>query len=192
MEPTAGSRSSTSDLEKARREPAAIVLGRVVDAHGLRGGIRVRYFAGDPEGLLGLASVALGRSESDPEPRRFEVLAVAPGRPGEVRMDLAGVRAREAALALRGLYLLAAPSDLPPLGPREYYGYQLLGCRVEGEDGTVVGSVRSIWETGASDLLEVEAEGGALHLIPAPLLRRVDVEARLVVVELLPGLLGEE
>jgi len=163
----------------------------VVGAHGLRGGIRVRYFAEGPENLLELSRVGLGRSESDPEPRPFEVRGVSAGRPGELRVELEGVREREAALALRGLYLLAAPGELRALGPGEYYGYQLLGCRVEGEDGTVVGRVRSLWETGASDLLEVEAEGGALHLIPAPLLRRVDLGARRLVIELLPGLLGE-
>ena len=188
MGPTAGSKSSIDPVET--RPPVA--LGRVVGAHGLRGGIRVRCFADDPEGFLALRQVALGRAEDDAEARSFEVRSIAPGRPGELRIDLVGVRTREAAEALRGLLLLVAPAELGPLAAGEYYGYQLLGCRVEGEDGTAVGTVREIWATGASDLLVVDDERGARHLIPAPLLRHLDSEGRRIVVEILPGLLSAE
>jgi 16S rRNA processing protein RimM len=186
MEPTAASRSST---EVGRR---GIPIGRVVGAHGLRGGLRVHYFSDAAENLLELKGVALARDEDDSEPQRFEVRAVAAGRPGELRVDLMGLRTRDEALALKGLLVIAAPGELRALGPGEYYGYQLLGCRVEGEDGTALGTLREIWETGASDLLVVAAADGGQHLLPAALLRHFDAQARRIVVEILPGLLGAE
>jgi 16S rRNA processing protein RimM len=183
MEPTAGSRSSI--------DPKAVALGRVVGAHGLRGAIRVRYFAEGPENLLAVKRVALGRSEADGEALAFDVGAVAPGRPGELRMELIGLRGRDAALALKGRLVLVAPGELATLPAGEYYGYQLLGCRVEDEAGTALGVVREIWETGPSDVLVVEDEGRR-HLVPAAFLRRLDAAERRIVVEIPPGLIGAE
>jgi 16S rRNA processing protein RimM len=164
----------------------------VVGAHGLRGGLRVRYFADAAENLLDLKRVALGRCEDDSEARPFDVRSVAPGRPGELRVELAGLGTRDDALAHKGLLVLAAPGELRALGPGEYYGYQILGCRVEGLDGTLVGVLHEIWETGASDLLVVSDAKGTQHLLPAALLRRVDLRSRCLVVEILPGLLPAE
>jgi 16S rRNA processing protein RimM len=185
MEPTAASRSSTDAAL-----PDAVVVGRVIGAHGLRGGLRVR-FAGDPEPLLALAHLTLARSESGAEARGFDVRKIAPGRGGELRVDLDGVGDRDEALALRGCFVLAPASALPPLAAGEYYGHQLLGCRVEGEDGRVVGTVCEIWETGASDLLVVDDGAGARHLLPVAFLRRLDAVERRLVMELLPGLLPD-
>jgi 16S rRNA processing protein RimM len=120
------------------------------------------------------------------------VRSVAPGRPGELRVELAGLGTRDDALAHKGLLVMAAPGELRALGPGEYYGYQILGCRVEGLDGTVVGVLHEIWETGASDLLVVSDAKGTQHLLPAALLRRVDLRSRCLVVEILPGLLPAE
>ncbi len=173
-------------------EAGAIALGRVVGAHGLRGGIRVRYFTDGAESFLALRRIALGRAEADPEAASFEVRSVAAGRVGELRVELVGVRTREQAEALRGRLVLVAPGELGPLAEGEYYGYQLLGCHVEGEDGVAVGTVREIWATGASDLLVVEDAQGARHLLPAAFLRRFDADGRRIVMEILPGLLAAE
>src|SRR5262245_6643192 len=158
MEPTAASRSWTEGAP-----PDALVVGRVVGAHGLRGGLRVRCLAGDPEPLLALPRVALARAESGEGARAFEVLAAAPGRSGELRVDLEGLRSRDAAEAGKGFLVLAAAGDLPALAEGECGGHELLGCTVEGEDGCAVGRVCEIWETGASDLLVVEGASGARH-----------------------------
>jgi 16S rRNA processing protein RimM len=186
MEPTAASRSSIEPTQ------TGVPIGRVVGAHGLRGGLRVRYFADAAENLLDLKRVALARSEDDTEPQSFDVRAVAAGRPGELRVDLAGLRTRDDALARKGLLVIAAPGELRALGPGEYYGYQLLGCRVEGEDGMAVGILREIWETGASDLFVVADPDGGQRLVPAALLRHFDAENRRIVVEILPGLFAAE
>ncbi len=119
----------------------------------------------------------------------YAVESVAPGRRGELRVALEGVEDRDAAEALRGRRVLVEAAELEALPAGEYYGYQLVGCRIEGQDGALVGTVREIWETGGPDLLVVEGEGGREHLLPAALLREVDVEGRRAVVELVPGLL---
>jgi len=119
----------------------------------------------------------------------YAVESVAPGRRSELRVALEGVADRDAAEALRGRRVLVETAELEVLPEGEYYGYQLVGCRIEGQDGAPIGTLREIWETGGPDLLVVEGEGGREHLLPAALLREVDVEGRRAVVELVPGLL---
>ncbi len=188
MEPTAGSTSST----ETEREPAERVsLGRVVGAHGMGGQLRVRYFGAAPDNLTRLETVLLAESEDAADAERFEVTRVAPGRRDEVRMTLAGVEDRESAERLRGKLVVVEASQLEALPEGEYYSYQLVGCRVEGADGQRNGTVREIWPTGAVDVLVVEGENGARQLIPAAedQLRSVDIVARRIVIEMLPGLL---
>ena len=194
MERTADSTSSTDAKAAGRDGPERIAVGRVVGAHGLRGQLRIRHFVDDPTNLLDLPSVTLGESERDPEAVSFEVDRVTRGRKGELRVALKGVVTRAAAEALRGALVMSDPAHLGPLSEGEYYGYQLLGCRVEAEDGRVIGTVREIWETGAPAVLVVEASDGREQLIPAAreLLREVDVAGRRIVIEVIPGLLDPE
>jgi len=179
---------------------AAVVLGQIAGAHGVRGELRVRFFGDGPENLMGLAEVWLV-AEEDLRPsldlssagvvRHHAVERRGRGRPGEVRLKLEGVTGREAAEALRGRFVVAPPSHLPDLREGEFYWHQLIGCRVRGSDGTPVGIVCGLMETGAHDVLVVEDESGRRHLIPAAaeLVHEIDVESGEIVVELLPGLL---
>jgi len=168
-----------------------VAIGRIVGAHGLRGCVRVQTFDGESENLLQASSVMLGESEEDPKAVSAEVVGAAPGRPGEVRMTLAGVDGREAAARLRGRLVMLDSGQLEQLPDGEYYEYQLVGCRVEGEEGQTIGAVREVWSTGASDVLVVESEEGERRLIPTGgnFLREVDLEGRRIVIEVIPGLL---
>jgi 16S rRNA processing protein RimM len=166
-----------------------VVLGRIAGAHGLRGQVRIRCFGDGPENLLRVPRVTIGESEEDPEATVYEVTRAEPGRPGEVRMRLRGVDRREAAEPLRGRLVMADPAHFESLPEGEYYGFEIVGCRVEDEDGRRIGVVTEIWSTGAPDVLVVTGERDVEHLIPAALLREVDIEGRRVVIDLLPGLL---
>ena len=183
MEPTAGSTSST--------EAERVALGRVVGAHGTGGQLRVRAFSGAPDNLMRLEAALLAESEDAADGERFEVIRAVPGRREEVRMTLAGVADRESAERLRGKLVVVEASQLEALPEGEYYSYQLVGCRVEGVDGRSIGTVREVWPTGAVDVLVVEDPSGMRQLIPAAeeQLRTVDIEARRIVIEILPGLL---
>jgi 16S rRNA processing protein RimM len=185
---------STSSTEKARNFPGWVVLGRVVAAHALSGQLKVRYFGGDPDNLERMAAVRLARSEDDAGAESYDVIAVMPGRRGEVRMSLSGVDSRDSAEELRGRLVVVEAAQLAKLPAGEYYDYQLVGCRVEAEDGRELGTVREIWSTGAPDVLVVIDERGAQHLIPAAegLLREIDIDGGRIVIEIPPGLLGGE
>ncbi len=187
MAETADSTSSTDPAER-------VLVGRVSGAHGLRGNLNVRFFGGDPENLLRCSTVMLADGEDDPDPVSYDVVAAAPGRSGELRMTLTGVEDRDAATALRGRFLLLDAEELAELPDGEYYSYQLVGCRVERDDGRPIGTITEIWSTGAPDVFVVQDDQGTQHLIPAAegLLREVDIEARRIVVEVPPGLLGDD
>jgi len=62
---------------------------------------------------------------------------------------------------------------------------------VEAPSGNVVGRVRELWDTPAYDMLVVVGADGREHLIPATpaFLRQLDVAAKRIVIEDLPGLI---
>jgi 16S rRNA processing protein RimM len=174
--------------------PERVVLGRIAGSHALRGEVRVRYFGDGPDNLLGATEVWLGESRADAEVRRYEVVGSGTGRSGEVRLALSGVSDRDAADALRGRMVLADPEQLVPLEEGEFYWHQLVGCEVFDTEGGRVGIVREIWETGAHDVLVVDGETGGRHLLSTAreLMPEVDLEARRIVVEILPGMLDAD
>jgi len=168
-----------------------IVLGEVAGAHGLRGELRVRVAGDSPDHLLEVEAIWLSRRVADPEARRYAVIDRGLARAGEVRLRLRGIDHRDQVQPLVGQLVTAPSSILPALPEGEFYWYELIGCRVESESGEVAGTVREIWETGAHDVLMVEDEDGVRRLLPtaAELMKRVDLEARQIVVVDLPGLL---
>jgi 16S rRNA processing protein RimM len=169
---------------------ARVVLGRVLGAHGVRGGLRIRYLGDGPGHLLEADSVFL-TPKGDGRARSYEVERAGPGRPGEVRVFLRGVDSREAAEALRGATVEVPEAALEALPEGEFYWFELVGCSVETEAGDAVGTVRELWETGPQDLLVVKGLDGRDRLIPTTreLVPEIDLEARRVVVVDLPGLL---
>lgn len=171
--------------------PRAVVLGRVMGAHGRKGEVRVRWLGDGPQHLGSLDRVRLGAADDSAGARPYTVEGAAPGRSGELRMRLAGVEDRESAEALAGLFVLGRPGQLPALGEGEYYWFEWIGCRVEDADGAPLGTVAEIWETGAHDVLVVEDASGRRLLLPAAeaFVKEVDIEGRRIAIEVIPGLL---
>jgi 16S rRNA processing protein RimM len=159
----------------------------------LRGQIRVRWLGDGPENLLAAEKVELAdeRGDLDPAPEAFEVEGGGRGRSGEVRLALRGVRRREGAEALRGRLVLMDAAALPEPAADEAYWFQLIGCEVELPSGERVGRVREIWDTPAHDTLVVTGTDGRDRLIPAApgILKQLDIAARRIVIEDVPGLI---
>jgi 16S rRNA processing protein RimM len=177
-----------TQLEQSQQR---VVIGEIVGSHGLKGEVRVRVLSDGPDPFHRTKALWLGLGPDDPQARRVRVSSCGPGRKGEVRLRLEGVRRRDDVTPLVGQLAMAKATELPELPSGEYYWYELIGCLVESETGEVAGTVREIWETGAHDVLVVEDDRGQRRLIPtaSELMKHVDLAARRIVVADLPGLL---
>jgi 16S rRNA processing protein RimM len=164
---------------------ALIQLGIVGAPFGVRGWIKLRSHTEPPERLLDHRSLHIGQG-SDWRNYRIE----ASGRSGgALTVKLAGVEDRDQAQALRGARVCVPRSELPPRDDKDFYRADLIGCEVVNLEGVGLGIVQHFIETPAQVLMVVR--GAREYWIPAvPLhVRRVDLQARRVIVEWDAGVL---
>jgi 16S rRNA processing protein RimM len=165
-----------------------LAVGEVVGAHALRGLLRVRPYQPAPTSLSPGRSVLL---EERGGCRRARIGSAVPHGRGLVLLGLEGVADRTAAEGLVGARLLVPTAELPPLAGGEFYYHEIVGFRVETEEGRALGVVTETFSTGVNDVWVVR-DGDEEHLIPviADVVRVVDREGRRVLIRPLPGLLA--
>jgi 16S rRNA processing protein RimM len=93
----------------------------------------------------------------------------------------------------RGQELRIAASDLRTLDAGRFYVHDLVGCRVETVAGTEVGTVGDVQFGPAAPILVVQGAAGE-SLVPFvdAICRRVDVPARVIVIDPPEGLLADD
>jgi len=145
---------------KNRQSIERLSIGKIVGAHGLRGEVRLRIWSHFPERIPKLAYVYI---EDEPVPRKLRRARIQ----GEIALlALEGIETREAAEELQGRVVRIDLAQAAPLGEDEYYHFQLIGLRVRDEQGTLLGELVEILETGANDVYVVQTAHGEL-LLPA-------------------------
>lgn len=89
--------------------------------------------------------------------------------------------------------LLVPRENAVRLSRDEYYVADLEGLQVQNEDGTPIGVLKSVMETGANDVYVIELSDGRELLLPAikQCVLEVDVEAGFIRIHILEGLLDE-
>lgn len=118
----------------------------------------------EPEGeTLGLLPISTVILMGDP-PRERQLEGIRP-HAGRLLVRIAGVEDRDAAETLRGCWLRVHPEELPAAGQDSAYVDDLVGCRLETEDGEMVGTVRGVVPAFGRDLLEVRTQTGEI-LVP--------------------------
>lgn len=153
-----------------------VTLGRITGVHGVRGWVRVQSFTRPAENLFEYRPWLIRGLEQPAIEHRVS------GRGFIVRM--AGIDDREMAGALVGEEIQVARSVLPEPEEGAYYWADLVGLDVVCEDGTPLGRIDRLMETGAQDVMVVKA-GPREHLLPfvqGPIVLDVDMRARRMVV----------
>jgi 16S rRNA processing protein RimM len=190
-ERTAKSSSRSSKSSSGPRlvspQPAAIAVGWVSAAHALLGLLRIRPYH------VGGAAFVPGRRvflEKDDVWQEARVVTAAPHGRGHLLIRLRGVEDRDAAEALRGLMVYVAPEDLPPPDADEFYYHEVIGFRVETEDGMTIGEVVETMSTGLNDVWTVR-DGKREYLIPVidDVVRSIDRAIGRIIISPMPGLL---
>lgn len=165
-----------------------ILLGVIGAAHGIKGEVRIKTFTGDPVAIADYGPLV------DEQGRRFEIAEIRPSKEVVVAR-LKGVTSREGAETLNGVKLFVERSRLPQAEDEdEFLQADLIGCSVVAGDGTVLGTVSTVANYGAGDLLDIETPDGRSILMPftkafAP---RIDIAARRIEAEPPEGLFEAE
>jgi 16S rRNA processing protein RimM len=146
----------------------ALEIGRIVDAWGIKGWLKVQPFASDARTLLGARRWFIAPPESaapvrDAIARLPSTLDIAEARPhGDVVVARAeGVSERSAAEALRGARIFIARSSFPAAADDEYYWVDLIGLAVVNRQGDRLGVVSGLLDTGAHSVLRVRPDDAA-------------------------------
>ena len=183
-------------------EPAwpedAVEVGRIVDAWGLKGWVKVQPFSADPQVLFSSRRWFLKPSEKaglipsvTPAitfPSTLKITQIK--EHGEVVVALAHeVGDRNAAEALRGARVFIGRSTFPKAGKDEFYWLDLIGLDVVNRQGDQLGGVVGLIDTGPHSVLRVAPAGStnieAERLIPfvAVYVDAVSIEQRLITVD---------
>jgi 16S rRNA processing protein RimM len=165
-----------------------VVIGEVTRPHGLDGTVRVTPHTDHPERFEGLRECVLWDPVTDA--REVGRIRAARRHGAVVLLRVAGYDTPEAGRTLVGRLVALPRAQALPAPPGHAYPWQLLGCRVELEDGQLVGTLAAVESSPAHDLWVVR-RGEREHLIPAvaDIVWEVDLTARRVVIRPPEGLL---
>ena len=158
----------------------------IVGAHGIKGAVRVKFFTETPEYYL---SVNLFFLENSGQLLSLKVTRILPSKKGWIIL-FEGIDSRNAADNIKGCRLLLPDEQLKPLESDEFFVHQLIGCRVEDQNGLFLGKVTDFLETGANNVYEVH-NGESEFLIPdvPHVVLELDLEKHCMIIDPLPGLI---
>lgn len=141
----------------------AIEVGRILDAWGVKGWLKILPHSTHPEALFSAKSWFLQAPEAKFRPG-FAVFSgtvslsvdEAKTHSGSVVAKITGIDERNAAEALRGARIFLPRSSFPAASIDEYYWVDLIGLNVVNREGVALGLVRDLMATGPHSVLCVE------------------------------------
>ena len=130
-----------------------ICVGAVAGSFGVRGEIRLKSFCAIPDEIEDYSPL------TDEAGTASYSLTLTRAIKGGFAAHLSGVETKEQADAIKGLRLFVARDRMPSLPDDEYYHADLIGLEVYDTGGALLGTVKTVLNHGASDLLELHGPG---------------------------------
>ena len=162
-------------------------VGIITSTHGVRGEVKVYPTTDDPRRFRRLKEVVLdtGREKLNLEiegVKFFKQFVILKFKGLDNINDIEKYRQKSLDVTRKNAVRLQRD---------EYFIADLIGLKVQDEDGTELGTVKDVIETGANDVYEVEMADGRSLLLPAikQCILNVDVENGMMQVHVLEGVL---
>ena len=164
-------------------------VGVITTTHGLKGEVKVFLTSDDPKRFDTLDEVILVEGARS-RPLSIEHVKYFKGRP---ILKFKGLDRIEDVEHLRGCPLMVTRENALPLAEGEYFIGDLIGCTCYLEDGTELGKLVDVLQTGANDVYHVKTPGGRVVLIPVipDVVRDIDLEKGEIRIFKMKGLFDE-
>jgi 16S rRNA processing protein RimM len=193
----------TLNLKASALPDDSVEVGRILDAWGVKGWLKILPHSSDPEALFSAKSWFLQAPDAKFRPgfNAFTgtvTLAVdeAKTHSGSVVAKIDGLDDRNDAEALRGCRIFLPRSAFPQASKDEYYWVDLIGLNVVNREGIALGCVRDLMATGPHSVLcvqyQVSQEDGSNkdeeRMIPfvSAYVDSVDIAGKLITVDWQP------
>ncbi|XHS76769.1 ribosome maturation factor RimM [Burkholderiaceae bacterium UC74_6] len=166
----------TPDLQDAAFPADAIEVGRIADAWGIKGWVKVQSFSANADALFASRRWFLKPAE-DKKPA-VAVKAAQQSLPPLLKIlacrehgdtivaNAEGVADRNSAEALRGARIFVSRSLFPSADPDEYYWIDLIGLSVVNREGEQLGTVLGLMDTGPHSVLRIAPVGSVEPIKP--------------------------
>lgn len=158
----------------------AIEVGRVVDAWGVKGGLKLQSFSTTADGLLKVKHWFL---QSPAGEVQTWVVESAKWHSDSITATLQDMTDRDVAQSLKGWRVWVSKSLLPKTVVGEYYWMDLLGCTALAADGLPLGAVTEVTESTVNAVLHVDC-GNSYEVVLIPFVAayvgEVDLIARTI------------
>lgn len=162
-------------------------VGVITTTHGIAGEVKVYPTTDDPKRFKKLKTVLLDTGKGMQE---LEIAQVKFFK-NMVILKFRGHDKIEDVMSYKSKDLYVTRDNAVKLDKNENFIADLIGMKVYEEDGTCLGTLTDVLQTGANDVYEVKVADGREVLIPAirQCILDVDAEAGIMKVHLLEGLL---
>ena len=182
--------------ETVQLPPDAVEVGRVLGAWGVKGGIKVKAFAADPQALFSTKKWYLQPSDLlRPAPPSAIALSLPPllhvvqarEQGDAVVATVQEVTDRNAAEALKGARIFVPRTSFPTPGEGEFYWVDLIGLAVADSNADALGTVVGLIETGPHCVLRIQSDDATAPECLIPFVDayvvRVDLPGRRITVD---------
>jgi 16S rRNA processing protein RimM len=175
----------TSTSGSPKGEPVYLVIGYLRRSHGVRGEIIMDLHTDFPDRIKPGRKVLIGEKH---QPATLDTVRE---HADGLLVSLLGVETPEDAGRYRNQWVYVKASEVPPLPAGKHYQYELIDLDVVDENGSPLGKLVEILETGANDVYVVRDDSGKEILLPAipTVILDLDMGRRLLKVHLLEGLI---
>lgn len=162
-------------------------VGKIVNTHGVRGEVRVLATTDFIDERFATGNTLYLQQSGEPLPLKIEQ---ARQHKGFVLVKFAGYDNINDVEKFRDHELMVSADDQQPLDDGQYYYHQIIGLDVETTDGQKLGKIKEILSPGANDVWVVERPEKKDLLLPVidDVIKKVDLDQQLVIVELMEGL----
>ena len=131
-----------------------VVMGRIVAPYGVFGWLKVVPDTEAFDGLFDYDTWWLGKGND----WRELLVETAKVHNDVLVVKLKGIDDRDAAMACKGKQIAVPRSQLPEPEDDAYYWSDLIGLRVKNKQAVDFGCIVDVFETGANDVIVVQAE----------------------------------
>lgn len=157
-------------------------VGKIVNTFGIKGEVKVNLYTEDISNFKTNNKVYVNDKEMQVENSRLQK--------NMLILKLKGIDNMNDAEDLRGSIIKVnrSKNELPE---GTYYIADLIGLDVYTEDGSLLGKVIDIYNTGANDIYTVKTQDGKEVLLPAikDVIKQVDIQNGKIIVHILKGLI---